>query len=96
MVLVANTEDVITTVPIATTALESAHLTVVARLIRLLVRLPLFGRWIMRRLGWMRTMFSDDVYEHVGVPLSFTENNGTVLANHRIATYLSALGSTTT
>jgi triacylglycerol lipase len=93
---VTNTEDVITTVPMATTALESAHLTLVARIIRLLVHLPIIGRWILRRLGWMRTWFSDDVYEHVGVPVNFTQNNGTVLANHQLATYLSALGTSNT
>jgi pimeloyl-ACP methyl ester carboxylesterase len=90
---VVNTEDVITTVPVATTAFESAHLTIVARLVRLLVRLPIVGRWVRRRLGWMRTLFSDDVYEHVGIPVDFTRNNGTVLANHIMATYMAAIGA---
>lgn len=89
---VVNTEDVITTVPVATTAFESPHLTLVARLVRALVRLPKVGRWVKRRLGWMRTLFSDDVYEHVGIPVNFTRNNGTVLANHQMATYLAAIG----
>jgi triacylglycerol lipase len=89
---VVNTEDVITTVPVATTAFESAHLTLEARIVRLLVRLPIVGRWVMRRLGWMRTMLTDDVYEHVGVPVTFTRNNGTILANHQMATYLAAIG----
>ena len=92
---VVNTEDVITTVPVATTAFESPHLTLVARLVRLLVRLPIVGRWAMRRLGWMRTLFSDDVYEHVGIPVDFTRNNGTVLANHEMATYLAAIAEST-
>jgi hypothetical protein len=41
----------------------------------------------------MRTLFSDDVYEHVGIPVDFTRNNGTVLANHIMATYMAAIGA---
>jgi triacylglycerol lipase len=88
---VANTEDIITTVPPATSVIETGHPDLLATIIRFLARLPLAGRWLRHRVGLTRMWRSDDVYEHVGAPVVFTKNNGTVLANHDMAVYVAAL-----
>ena len=90
---VANTEDIITTVPPATSVIETGHPDLLARIIEFLLRLPLIGKWVSHRVGFTRMWRTNDVYEHVGAPVVFTKNNGTVLANHNMSVYLSALSA---
>lgn len=85
---IVNTEDVITTVPPPTSVLDRSHPDLLGRLIEFLSRLPLVGRWVRQRLGWTRVWRTDEVYEHIGTSWSFTENLGTVLANHDMTTYV--------
>jgi triacylglycerol lipase len=88
---VVNTEDIITTVPPPTSVLDTKHRDFLAWLIQVLARVPLVGTWVRHRLGWTRVWRSDEVYEHVGTPIAFTQNTGTVLANHDMALYVAAL-----
>jgi triacylglycerol lipase len=88
---VANTEDIITSVPPATSVMETGHPDFLARILRFLARLPLIGHWVRLRVGFTRMWRSNEVYEHVGAPVVFTKNNGTVLANHDMAAYIAAL-----
>ena len=89
---VVNTEDLITNVPPSTSALDARHPTFLAWLLRLLARVPLISAWVRHRVGWTQLWRSNDLYEHVGTPVDFTKNNGTVLTNHQMSTYLAALG----
>ena len=88
---VANTEDIITTVPPPTSIIEGRHVDLLTFIIRFLGRIPVLGDWVRRRIGWTRVWRSDDVYEHVGTPVVFTTNIGTVLTNHGLPTYVAAL-----
>lgn len=88
---VVNTEDVITTVPPSTSALERKYPRLLADILHLLSRLPLIRTWVTHRMGWTRLWHSGQLYEHVGTPVDFTKNGGTVLANHDLLTYLGAL-----
>jgi triacylglycerol lipase len=65
---VVNTEDIVTTVPLATPALTP------------------------KLLDLLKPTHHLD-YEHVGTPVNFTKNNGSVIGNHGMATYLAALGA---
>lgn len=71
---VANTEDLVTTVPLATLELASVH----ANELRMIFALA-------THLGNRLT------FQHVGVPVPFTTNNGTILDNHKMDTYIAAL-----
>lgn len=90
---VVNTEDLITNVPPSTSALDSRHPALLDRALHVLTHVPLISAWVRHRMGWTQLWRSNDVYEHVGTPVDFTKNNGTVLANHEIATYLRAIGA---
>ena len=89
---VVNTEDLITNVPPSTSALDARHPEFLPWLFGLLARVPLISTWVRHRVGWTQLWRSNDLYEHVGTPVDFTKNNGTVLANHQMSTYLAAIG----
>lgn len=90
---VVNTEDLITNVPPSTSALEARHRGFLDGLLHVFDRLPLLSSWVRHRLGWTQSWRGDAVYEHIGTPVSFTKNNGTVFANHQMSTYLAAIGA---
>lgn len=71
---VANTEDIVTTVPLATVELASIRSTELRMIIALATHLG-------NKLN----------FQHVGNPINFTSNNGTILANHQLDTYIAAL-----
>jgi triacylglycerol lipase len=70
---IANTEDIVTTVPLATPNLGGVPLPPTSPLAFLL--LP------MHKLD----------YTHVGTAVNFTVNNGSIIDNHDIKTYIAAL-----
>lgn len=90
---VVNTEDLITNVPPSTSAMEVRQQGFLDSLLHILDRLPLLSSWVQHRLGWTKAWRSDDVYEHIGTPVSFTRNSGTIMDNHGMATYLAAIGA---
>ena len=91
---VVNTEDLITTVPLAASALESTtHRSLLDDLLHVVGRMPMIT-WFSRHFAWARGWRSDLVYEHIGTPVDFTKNNGTVVANHQMSTYLAAVRNT--
>lgn len=69
---IVNTEDIVTTVPLATPnpGIDLPPLSPIALLLRPLEKLN---------------------YTHVGTPVNFTVNNGSIIANHGIGTYAAAL-----
>jgi triacylglycerol lipase len=88
---VANTEDLITNVPPATSSLDTRHRGLLDQLLHALDRLPMLSSWVRRRLGWTQGWRAGAVYEHIGTPVNFTKNDGTVLANHQMSAYLAAI-----
>jgi predicted lipase len=68
---VVNTEDIVTTVPLATATIAA-----------LAPHSP---------LGFLLLLSKDLNYEHVGEPVSFTEQRGSITANHDMALYLAQL-----
>jgi len=46
----------------------------------------------LRRDPDTRSLFDGESYEHVGTPVDFTRHNGKIVANHQMATYLTARG----
>ena len=90
---VVNTEDLITNVPPSTSALETQHPSLLDSLLHVVDRIPLISGWVKHRVGWTRMWRSNAVYEHLGTPVDFTKNNGTVLANHQMSTYLAAINT---
>lgn len=88
---VVNTEDLITTVPLATTVLEATRRSLLDDVLHLIDHIPVISNWVKRRFGWARLWRSHLIYEHIGAPVCFTKNNGTVVANHQISTYLAAV-----
>jgi triacylglycerol lipase len=69
---IVNTEDIVTTVPIATPELFSSSLPNSA-----------FAMFLM--------LAHHLDYEHVGNAVTFTTHNGSIIANHQMPTYISAL-----
>ena len=69
---IVNTEDIVTTVPIATPELTSSSSPHSA-----------FAMFLM--------LAHHLDYEHVGNAVSFTTHNGSIIANHQMPTYISAL-----
>lgn len=90
---IVNTEDLVNNVPLATTAVEELHLHELETLTRDVDRIPLLGPRLARHLTLFQVLFGGEIYEHVGTPVDFTQNNGTLVANHVIATYLTALSA---
>jgi triacylglycerol lipase len=88
---VANTEDLITNVPPSTSALDSRHRGLLDSLLHFFDRLPMLSSWVRHRLGWTGAWQANAVYEHIGTPVNFTKNNGTVIENHVMSTYLAAI-----
>jgi hypothetical protein len=56
-----------------------------------LERLP-FGARVKDPLGRVRSLFDGENFEHVGDSVSFTQDRGSIVANHDMKTYLTALG----
>lgn len=92
---VVNTEDLITNVPPSTSALDARHRGLLDGILHFFDRLPLLSAWVRHRLGWTRAWRGNAVYEHIGTPVSFTRNDGTVIANHQMSTYLAAIDAVT-
>jgi triacylglycerol lipase len=72
---IANTEDIVTTVPLATPNLAGV--------------LPATSRFALA----LFLMHKLD-YTHVGTAVNFTVNNGSIVGNHAIETYIAALATT--
>lgn len=92
---VVNTEDIITTVPVASTALEEFNLGGLTRAAKVIRRIPVIGRALSRPFGWINALGHGEVFEHVGTPVNFTVNLGSVLSNHSMDRYAEALGLAT-
>ena len=93
---VVNTEDLITNVPPSTSVLEARHRSLLDRLLHFLDRLPLLIILVRHLLVWTQEWLENAVYEQIGTPVTFTKNNGTVIENHVMSTYLAAIGDQTT
>jgi triacylglycerol lipase len=89
---VVNTEDIVNTMPLAATAVAELNLTELDHVAREIEKVPLFGPSVTRPLNRVRSLLDGDNYEHVGTPVDFTQHNGSIVANHRMDTYLAALG----
>ena len=68
---IVNTEDIVTTVPLATPV-------------------PL-GADMLGAIGTVFAPVHQFDYMHVGTPVDFTVNNGSISGNHNLATYIAAL-----
>jgi hypothetical protein len=88
---VANTEDIVNTVPLAAMAVEAFHLDWLSRLIQDLAKVPIIGRDAVDHLGFLNSFFKGVNYQHIGTPVDFTQQNGDILQNHQMTTYLNAL-----
>ncbi len=91
---IANTEDIVNTVPLAATAVEALHLGGLSKAISDVAKIPIIGteaKEAARHLAFFNAFFSGLNYEHVGTPVDFTQHNGDILHNHQMATYLAAL-----
>jgi pimeloyl-ACP methyl ester carboxylesterase len=89
---IVNTEDIVNTVPLAATAVAELRLSGLDSVARRLEDLPLIGPTVKDHLGRVRSVFDGANYEHVGTPVDFTQHNGTIVDNHEMETYLTALG----
>jgi len=88
---IVNTEDVVNTVPLAATAVAELHLTGLDTVVRDLGKLPI-GAGLTDPLGRVRSLLGGENFEHVGASVDFTQHNGSIVANHEMKTYLTALG----
>jgi len=89
---IVNTEDMVNTVPLAATAVAELNLTGLDNVARDVERVPLLGPRVAGRLDRVRSLLDGGDYEHVGTPVDFTQHNGSIVANHQMETYLTALG----
>jgi len=89
---IVNTEDIVNTVPLAATAVAELNLTGLEHVTRDLERFPLLGPRVKEPFGRVRSLFDGENFEHVGASVDFTQHNGSIVANHEMKTYLTALG----
>ncbi len=89
---IVNTEDIVNTVPLAATAVEELHLTGLEHVVRDVEKIPALGPRVAGPLNRVRSLLDGENYEHVGTPVDFTQHNGSIVANHEMETYLTALG----
>jgi triacylglycerol lipase len=89
---IVNTEDIVNTVPLAATAVAELNLTGLDNVARDIEKVPLIGSRVTRPLNRVRSLLDGENYEHVGTPVDFTQHNGSIVANHEMETYLTALG----
>jgi triacylglycerol lipase len=89
---IVNTEDIVNTVPLAATAVAELNLTGLDAVAREAEKVPIVGARIARPLNRARSIFDGANFEHVGTPVDFTQHNGSIVANHDMSTYLTALG----
>jgi hypothetical protein len=89
---IVNSEDIVNTVPLATTAAAQLNLAGLEHVAQDLERFPLLGPRVKEPLGRVRSLFDGENFEHVGTSVNFTQHNGSIVANHEMPTYLTALG----
>jgi len=82
----------VNTVPLAATAVAELNLTGLEHVARDLERFPLLGPRVKEPFGRVRSLFDGENFEHVGASVDFTQHNGSIVANHEMKTYLTALG----
>ena len=80
------------TVPLATTAAAELNLAGLEHVAQDLERFPLLGPRVKEPFGRVRSLFDGENFEHVGASVDFTQHNGSIVANHEMPTYLTALG----
>ena len=88
---IVNTEDIVNTVPLATAAVKELDLEGLDTAVRVLERFPA-PAGVKQRLERVQSIFTGANYEHVGTSVDFTQHDGSIVANHDMATYLNALG----
>ena len=89
---IANTEDIVNTVPLAATAVTELNLAGVDHVAQQFEKIPGLGSPLKTHLDRVRSLFGGANYEHVGASVDFTQHNGNIVANHEMPTYLGALG----
>jgi triacylglycerol lipase len=89
---IVNSEDIVNTVPLATTAVEEFQLSGLDTVAQHLANISFLPATAKQSLARVRSIFDGGKFEHVGTSVDFTQHNGTVVANHDMATYLAALG----
>ena len=89
---IVNTEDIVNTVPLAATALAELNLKTLDDVAGEVEKLPFVGGKLAGPVNRVRSLFNGENYEHVGTPVDFTQHNGSIVANHQMETYLTALG----
>ena len=89
---IVNTEDIVNTVPLAATAVEEMNLRGLDNMARDVEKVPLLGPRLAGRVRRVRSLLDGENFEHVGTPVDFTQHNGSIVANHQMETYLTALG----
>ena len=89
---IVNTEDIVNTVPLAATAVTELNLGGLDHAAHLLENIPRLGSLVKEHLGRVRSLFGGENFEHVGTSVDFTQHNETIVANHDMRTYLTALG----
>ena len=87
-----NSEDIVNTVPLPTTAVAQLDLSGLDTVAQRLENVPFLPPKAKQSLVRVRSLFDGANFEHVGTSVDFTQHNGNIVANHEMPTYLAVLG----